>query len=103
MNVISFFWETNEEGQEILSVFLNAVRTDPRSGHTNSFSIRFSKAIGEKFVEHMEDFLRYLVAAPLNHASNTGSAKPKNRRAVDAEIVEEDTTNIAPTGEWVPQ
>lgn len=100
LNVTSFFWETNEEGHNILSVFLNAIRTDPRSGYANSYSIRFSEQIGRKFVEHMEDFLRYLVAAPMTHVNNnsvgTNNPRTRNRRPLEAEVVEVDTTDAQP-------
>jgi len=103
LNVVSFFWEENEDGNSMLNVFLNAVRTDPRSGATNSYAIRFGKDLGERFVQHMEDFLRYLAAAPQSRVVMPDNNNPNNRRhrrAIEAKVIEEDTTAVADTA-WV--
>lgn len=100
LNVTSFFWEENDEGKLILNVFLNAVRTT--ASGSNAYSIRFSETVGCKFVQHMEDFLRYLIASPANHAASVHTRRTEmkaSRRPVDAEIVEEDHTGDS--AQWV--
>lgn len=101
LNVTSFFWEENEEGKPILNVFLNAVRST--ASGSNAYSIRFGEAVGRKFVQHMEDFLRFLISVPI--AANNYPIKTREgrtaRQPVDAEVVEEDTT--AEAAGWVAQ
>lgn len=60
LNVTSFYWQQNAEGKRVLSVFLNAVRAT-NNGGSNAYSIVFGDSLGTKFVDHMEDFLRYML------------------------------------------
>lgn len=85
LNVISFFWSENEETQKrVLSVFL-----------VNGFTVVFSENVGTKFVNHMEDFLRYMLGARMSAPEHTPREnqtreKGKKRNLVAAEIIEED-------------
>lgn len=51
----------------------------------------------------MEDFLRYMIAAPMAHVANMNTPKTRTvRRAVEAEVIEEDNTAAAQP-EWTQQ
>ena len=103
LNVTSFYWQQNDEGKMVLNVYLNAVRAS-RDGGTNAYSITFGESIGTKFCNHMEEFLRFLIAAPLTRATTPHGDNNKRdrhaRRAVDADIVEDLDTPGQPEAEW---
>lgn len=102
LNVVSMFWETNQEGKPILNIFLNAVRST--QGGTNSYSITFGETLGMKFVNYMEEFLARMIG--FGRATVVQSVQPKqerhSRKAVDAEVVVEEDPGGATT-EWVNQ
>ena len=83
MVVQSAYWTVGENGERTLSVFLP------------TYTFTFPQTTGERFINHMEDFLRYLIAAPQaeTRARNTESrnTEPRKPRAPIAteEFVEE--------------
>jgi len=91
IGVTSFYWQTSEEGNRSLSVFL-----------TNQYTITFGESVGKRFCEHMEDFLRYMIAAPTTRpsATNRPADKPHTRRAIQAEVVEDEEAS-ATEATWV--
>lgn len=96
LNVISMYWETKEDGTtKRLNIFL-----------VNGKSMNVSESVGRKFVDHMEDFLRYLIAAPQNPVRNTIRQTGKEqhpRKALDVvEYVDDDQIQSQEgKAEWV--
>lgn len=93
--VISFYWQQNEEKKKVLSVFL-----------ANNYSITFVESVGKRFVQHMEDFLRYMIAAGTPKAEYNNNSQHQHReksarRPITAEVVDEDITQIPADPEWV--
>ena len=91
LNVISFYWQLDESGNRVLSVFL-----------TNQYTVTFGEKVGERFVNHMEDFLRYMlnavtaVTTPQGH-QHTGPRTA--RKAIAAEVIDEEPVPQAATWE----
>lgn len=85
LNVISMYWQDTPEGKKQLSVFL-----------ANNFTVTLPEQVGLKCVQHMEDFLRYMISAPVSaprqhyEKQNTHNQPRTARRAIEAEIVEEE-------------
>jgi len=95
-NVISFFWQKNEEGNQVLSVFL-----------ANNYTLTFHENLGKRFVDHMEDFLRLLLGEgrAVVQQSNNNRAQHREgprtaRRAMEAVEVLEDVP-LATDAQWV--
>ena len=79
LNVLSFYWSVNDKEVRVLSVFLS-----------NGFSIVFGEKVGDRFVQHMEEFLRYLLAAKAITAAPANRPADGRRRNLNpAEIVED--------------
>lgn len=80
LQVISFFWEENQEGYNRLNVFL-----------TNK-TLVFSEEIGKNFVNHMENFLRFMCAPPpsAGPVETVQRQQRRSRPSVEAEIITDD-------------
>lgn len=94
LNVLSFYWQINEDGQKQLSVFL-----------ANNYTVTFMEGVGTKFVNHMEDFLRLMLgSAATPYISNKpaeNTDRPKHsRRAVEAIVEDEVQDSSAAASEW---
>lgn len=82
MNVISAYWDFNEQGQRRLFVFLPGK------------SLIFGEDIGKSFVIHMENWLRLMLptapgaAAPVTVQTQTRRSRPQ----IEAEYVDADVT-----------
>lgn len=86
LNVISFYWQVSPEGKKILSVWL-----------VNNYSLTFSEQTGQRFVDHMEDFLRYMLGAKFadiasSHVSqnNRRETPRKTRTPITTDVVEDE-------------
>ena len=84
--VISAFWQTNPDGKKVLAVFL-----------PNQKTINFGETVGKRFLDHLEDFLRYFIALPQSRFTKTTG--PHFRRPVEAVIVEEEVPQTE-SAEW---
>lgn len=80
--VTSFYWDWNDKGAKILNIFL-----------TNGKTIVFYEAIGKRFVDHMETFLRYMIgvvgATPRQTRRDRTERTNGPRTAIEAEFVED--------------
>jgi hypothetical protein len=92
LNVISFYWSVNDDSKRILSVWL-----------VNNYSIVFSEQTGERFVQHMEDFLRYMLGARITDSSTTVSPRQRGEKRtrvpISTDVVEEEPVP-AGTSQW---
>lgn len=84
LNVVSAYWSINDKEKRVLSVFL-----------VNGFNIVFNEAVGERFITHLEDFLRYHLGGRIQQvtqdqtAPNTRPQRNK-RNLTPAEVVEDE-------------
>jgi hypothetical protein len=88
LNVQSFYWQQSDEGNRSLCVFLG-----------NQYSITFAESVGKRFVEHMEDFLRYVIGVGIAKPATPTESKVRHaRKPITAEIVED--IDDSPSAEW---
>lgn len=94
--VVWFYWDTNENGVKTLSIFTFGGGTNKDGGQSFMRTTVFPEKLGQRFVEHMEDFLRLSLARSLpqvaaqeqpKHYENYRRNDPKRGRRPDASLV----------------
>lgn len=77
-NVISFYWENNEQDQRRLFVFLPGK------------SLIFGETLGKNLVIHMENWLRLSLPPQTTPVQTVQTQVRRNRPAMDAEVLDSD-------------
>lgn len=96
-SVTSFYWQEND-GHKMLSVFL-----------ANGFTMTFTESTGNRFVEHMEDYLRYTIGGRTEAAPRQRYEKQHNnnqprtaRRAIETDDVVDEEPLVNQPASWEP-
>ena len=91
--VANFYWQLLDDGNHLLMIAL-----------TNQRTLQFPEPTGRRFVEHIEDFLRYMALgrteAPYSRDKTRRSYTAPQNRTIVEEIDESNQDPQSPAATW---